>query len=134
MIVREEVLSFIIRNRSFLNSKKMFTSSIYFFVSRYFPAIIYNKIQCLSLILLSWTMPKLTTILRATKKEHHKQAFWSMVENHFENNTIRCQKLATIVSGRKNVARPFVRRKQKFNQISWSAFNFCETGELLNYY
>ena len=29
-----------------------------------------------------------------------------------KNNTIRCEKLATIVSGRKNIARPFVRRKQ----------------------
>ena len=29
-----------------------------------------------------------------------------------KNNTIRCKKLATIVSGRKNVARPFVRQKQ----------------------
>ena len=47
-----------------------------------------------------------------TKKKHHKLAFWSMVENHFENNTIRCEKLATIVSGQKNVVRPFVRRKQ----------------------
>ena len=27
-------------------------------------------------------------------------------------NNIRCKKLATVVSGRKNVARPFVRRKQ----------------------
>ena len=29
-----------------------------------------------------------------------------------KGNTIRCKKLATIVSGRKNVARSFVRRKQ----------------------
>ena len=29
-----------------------------------------------------------------------------------KNNTIRCKKLATIVSGRKKVARPFVRQKQ----------------------
>ena len=29
-----------------------------------------------------------------------------------ENNTIRCKKLAIIVSDRKTVARPFVRRKQ----------------------
>ena len=34
------------------------------------------------------------------------------VENHFEKNTIRCKKLATIISVRKNVARPFVKRKQ----------------------
>ena len=47
-----------------------------------------------------------------TKKEHHKLAFWSMVENHFENNTIRCKKLTTIVSGRKNVPQPWVRQKQ----------------------
>ena len=25
------------------------------------------------------------------KKKHHKLAFWSMVENHLENNTIRCK-------------------------------------------
>ena len=37
-----------------------------------------------------------------TKKAHHKLAFSSMVVNHFENNTIRWKKLATIVSGRKN--------------------------------
>ena len=35
-----------------------------------------------------------------------------MVENPFENKSIRCKKLATIVSCRKHVARPFVRRKQ----------------------
>ena len=46
------------------------------------------------------------------KTEHHKQAFWSMVENHFENNTIRCKKLVTIVLGWKNVARSFLRQKQ----------------------
>ena len=32
--------------------------------------------------------------------------------NTLKNNTIRCKKLATIVSSRKNVARPFVRLKQ----------------------
>ena len=44
---------------------------------------------------------------------------WSSTNWRFEvqlnitlkNNTIRCKKLATIVSGRKNLARPFVRRK-----------------------
>ena len=46
------------------------------------------------------------------KKEPHELASWSMIENHFENNTIRYTKLATSVSGRKNVARPFVRRQQ----------------------
>ena len=47
-----------------------------------------------------------------TKKEFHKLAFWSMVENNFENNTIRCKKLTTTVSGQKNVAQSFVRQKQ----------------------
>ena len=43
---------------------------------------------------------------------------WSITNWRFEfnntlkSNTIRCEKLATIVSGRKNVERPFVRRKQ----------------------
>ena len=32
--------------------------------------------------------------------------------NALKNNTIKCKKLATIVSGKKNVARPFIRRKQ----------------------
>ena len=32
--------------------------------------------------------------------------------NTLKNNTIGCKKLATIVSGRKNVARPFFKRKQ----------------------
>ena len=32
--------------------------------------------------------------------------------NTLKNNTIKCKNIATIVSGRKNVARPFVRRKQ----------------------
>ena len=36
-----------------------------------------------------------------------------MVENNFEKTTIRCRKLATIVSGRKNVAQPFVMLKHK---------------------
>ena len=35
-----------------------------------------------------------------------------IVENHFENNIIRYKKLSTIVLGRKNLAWPFVRRKQ----------------------
>ena len=34
------------------------------------------------------------------------------LSNTLNNYTIRCKKLATIVSGRKYVARPFVRRKQ----------------------
>ena len=32
--------------------------------------------------------------------------------NTFDNNTVRCKKLAAIVSYRKYVARPFIRRKQ----------------------
>ena len=40
--------------------------------------------------------------------QHHKLAFSSMDENNFEDNTIICKKLATIASGQKNVARPFV--------------------------
>ena len=34
------------------------------------------------------------------------------LNNTLNNNTIRCKKLATIVSSRKYVARPFVTRKQ----------------------
>ena len=33
-------------------------------------------------------------------------------DNTLKNNTIRCKELTTIVSGRKNVARPFFRQKQ----------------------
>ena len=36
----------------------------------------------------------------------------SRLNNTLGNNTIECKKLATIVSSRKNVARPFFRRKQ----------------------
>ena len=54
-----------------------------------------------------------------TIKEYHKLAFRSMIEYHFEKkNIIRCKKLATTVSSRKNVTRPFIRRKQ---QVSSSA-------------
>ena len=38
--------------------------------------------------------------------------FQEWLNNTLNNSTIRCKKLATIVSGRKYVARPFVRRKQ----------------------
>ena len=36
----------------------------------------------------------------------------SLRMERYTNNTIKCKKLETIVSGRKNVARPFLRRKQ----------------------
>ena len=59
---------------------------------------------------------KCSTTLRQAKTGKHEcrnnSDVPSMVENHFENNTIKCKKLTTVVSGRKNVARPFVRRKQ----------------------
>ena len=38
--------------------------------------------------------------------------FEEWFNNTLKNNTIRCKKFATIVSGRKNVARLFFRRKQ----------------------
>ena len=38
--------------------------------------------------------------------------FEEWFNNTLKNNTIRCKKLATIVSNRKSVARPFFRRKQ----------------------
>ena len=38
--------------------------------------------------------------------------FQEWLNNTLGNNTIECKKLSTIVSGRKNVARPFFSRKQ----------------------
>ena len=38
--------------------------------------------------------------------------FQKWLNNSLGNNTVECKKLATIVSGRKNVARPIFRRKQ----------------------
>ena len=45
--------------------------------------------------------------------EHQKLAFEEWFNNTLKNNTIRCKKLTTIVSGQKNVARPSFRRKQE---------------------
>ena len=45
--------------------------------------------------------------------------FEEWFSNTLKNNTIKCKKFTTIVSGRKNGARPFVRRKQ-LNSTPWS--------------
>ena len=41
-----------------------------------------------------------------------KSKIFAHVKSKFGNNTIKCKKLPTIVSGRKNIARPFFRQKQ----------------------
>ena len=46
------------------------------------------------------------------KKKHHKLYFQNIVMNTLQIYTIRCKKLATIISDQKNVARSFFRRKQ----------------------
>ena len=54
--------------------------------------------------------------------------------NALKINTIKCKNLVTIVSGRKNIARPFVRQKQVStkcksnvqNQIQWQDLNLLQ--------
>ena len=41
--------------------------------------------------------------------------FQVWMNDNLNNNTMKCKKIATIVSGRKHVTRPFVRRKQVCN-------------------
>ena len=50
-------------------------------------------------------------------------SFW--LSNILDNNAIICKKLATIVSGRKYVAWPFVRRKQETRVPKYNSNTLC---------
>ena len=58
------------------------------------------------------------------KFQLHKQAYiLCSLNNTLGNNTIECKNLATIVSSRKNVARPFFRGKQLSTSAETSTCN-----------
>ena len=48
------------------------------------------------------------------------------LSNTLKNNTIRCKKLTTIVSGLKEVTRPFVKRKQVSTSIASTMMFFYD--------